>query len=123
MAIKEAASGIFQKLGSNKAIAKLVAKGIPKEEFLDELRIAWASSISKNSDTEEELKKALDRVKKSGYEAVFKSAGITEVDLRNVIEEIKENKPTPHHRDTPKIGRNGPCPCGSGKKYKRCCGQ
>ncbi len=21
-----------------------------------------------------------------------------------------------------KIGRNGPCPCGSGKKYKRCCG-
>ena len=24
--------------------------------------------------------------------------------------------------DTPKIGRNDPCPCGSGKKYKRCCG-
>jgi preprotein translocase subunit SecA len=23
----------------------------------------------------------------------------------------------------PKIGRNDPCPCGSGKKYKRCCGQ
>ncbi len=23
----------------------------------------------------------------------------------------------------PKIGRNAPCPCGSGKKYKRCCGQ
>ena len=25
-------------------------------------------------------------------------------------------------RDTPKIGRNAPCPCGSGKKYKKCCG-
>ena len=24
--------------------------------------------------------------------------------------------------DSPKIGRNSPCPCGSGKKYKRCCG-
>ena len=24
--------------------------------------------------------------------------------------------------NTPKIGRNDPCPCGSGKKYKRCCG-
>ena len=24
---------------------------------------------------------------------------------------------------TPKIGRNAPCPCGSGKKYKRCCGR
>ena len=23
---------------------------------------------------------------------------------------------------TPKIGRNDPCPCGSGKKWKRCCG-
>ena len=22
-----------------------------------------------------------------------------------------------------KIGRNAPCPCGSGKKYKKCCGQ
>jgi uncharacterized protein len=25
-------------------------------------------------------------------------------------------------RGTPKIGRNDPCPCGSGKKYKKCCG-
>jgi preprotein translocase subunit SecA len=26
-------------------------------------------------------------------------------------------------RDEPKIGRNDPCPCGSGKKYKKCHGQ
>ena len=25
-------------------------------------------------------------------------------------------------RETPKVGRNDPCPCGSGKKYKKCCG-
>jgi hypothetical protein len=25
-------------------------------------------------------------------------------------------------REGPKVGRNDPCPCGSGKKYKRCCG-
>lgn len=25
-------------------------------------------------------------------------------------------------RDKPKVGRNEPCPCGSGKKYKKCCG-
>ena len=25
-------------------------------------------------------------------------------------------------RDQPKVGRNDPCPCGSGKKYKKCCG-
>ena len=26
-------------------------------------------------------------------------------------------------RETPKVGRNDPCPCGSGKKYKNCCGR
>lgn len=26
-------------------------------------------------------------------------------------------------RTTPKVGRNDPCPCGSGKKYKHCCGR
>ena len=25
-------------------------------------------------------------------------------------------------REEPKVGRNEPCPCGSGKKYKKCCG-
>ncbi|WP_304683174.1 SEC-C metal-binding domain-containing protein, partial [uncultured Clostridium sp.] len=25
--------------------------------------------------------------------------------------------------DGPKVGRNDPCPCGSGKKYKNCCGK
>ncbi|MAK47482.1 MAG: hypothetical protein CMI24_09615 [Opitutae bacterium] len=29
---------------------------------------------------------------------------------------------TPVVRDAPKVGRNDPCPCGSGKKYKKCCG-
>jgi preprotein translocase subunit SecA len=31
-------------------------------------------------------------------------------------------KKTPQRRETPKIGRNDECPCGSGKKYKKCCG-
>jgi len=26
-------------------------------------------------------------------------------------------------REEPKVGRNDPCPCGSGKKYKQCCGK
>lgn len=28
----------------------------------------------------------------------------------------------PMRRKAPKIGRNEKCPCGSGKKYKKCCG-
>ncbi len=38
-------------------------------------------------------------------------------------EEIKkEYKDSKTVRNTEKIGRNDPCPCGSGKKYKKCCG-
>jgi preprotein translocase subunit SecA len=29
----------------------------------------------------------------------------------------------PVRREAPKAGRNDPCPCGSGKKYKNCCGR
>jgi len=29
--------------------------------------------------------------------------------------------PAPYKAATPKVGRNDPCPCGSGKKYKQCC--
>ena len=30
--------------------------------------------------------------------------------------------PQPYVRATPRVGRNEPCPCGSGRKFKRCCG-
>ncbi|NOX25244.1 MAG: preprotein translocase subunit SecA [Deltaproteobacteria bacterium] len=35
----------------------------------------------------------------------------------------EETARKPITRDGDKIGRNAPCPCGSGKKYKRCCGR
>ncbi len=35
----------------------------------------------------------------------------------------EKTKRQPKRRDQPKVGRNDPCPCGSGKKYKKCCGQ
>jgi preprotein translocase subunit SecA len=35
-------------------------------------------------------------------------------------QERKKERPVTRHGD--KVGRNDPCPCGSGKKYKKCCG-
>ncbi|MDE6735490.1 MAG: YchJ family protein, partial [Desulfovibrio sp.] len=32
-------------------------------------------------------------------------------------------RPAAYRREAPKVGRNDPCPCGSGKKYKKCCGR
>jgi preprotein translocase subunit SecA len=37
-------------------------------------------------------------------------------------EEVAPGKPKPVRRTGKKVGRNDPCPCGSGKKYKKCCG-
>lgn len=39
------------------------------------------------------------------------------VEVRMTEQEIKENAAKKS------IGRNNPCPCGSGKKYKNCCGR
>ncbi|MEE0773145.1 MAG: preprotein translocase subunit SecA [Anaerovoracaceae bacterium] len=39
------------------------------------------------------------------------------------IPERQRKKPETVRRDAPKVGRNDPCPCGSGKKYKHCCGR
>jgi uncharacterized protein len=36
--------------------------------------------------------------------------------------QIKRQPVATLRRDVPKVGRNDPCPCGSGKKYKHCCG-
>ena len=52
--------------------------------------------------------------------------------LQNSYEQLmeKENRPQAvyagrgsYRRSSEKIGRNDPCPCGSGKKYKQCCGK
>jgi preprotein translocase subunit SecA len=45
--------------------------------------------------------------------------------LRNVVTNLNQDgAPAVHQRVIgQKVGRNDPCPCGSGKKYKKCCGQ
>jgi preprotein translocase subunit SecA len=44
----------------------------------------------------------------------------------SVLQEHRQVSSSAHtsepRRNAPKVGRNDPCPCGSGKKYKKCCG-
>jgi len=47
------------------------------------------------------------------------SAPAKDADSRNQVADIKAK---PRTSEGEKIGRNDPCPCGSGQKYKRCCG-
>ncbi len=44
------------------------------------------------------------------------------VDKRWYFTDGKTVGPPPITREAPKVGRNDPCPCGSGKKHKKCCG-
>ena len=44
----------------------------------------------------------------------------TEEELKRLYKEQKESTTI---RKVKKMGRNDPCPCGSGKKYKKCCGK
>jgi len=49
----------------------------------------------------------------------------TQPQLRSEGEEEEEGPSIqlPVRREMPKVGRNEPCPCGSGKKFKQCCGR
>lgn len=43
-------------------------------------------------------------------------------DLEAAHEAVREPISTIRHTEA-RVGRNDPCPCGSGKKYKKCCGR
>jgi len=63
------------------------------------------------------------RFKTEGKEHDHNEAALfTREDSRWVYAGMLAQKGQPVRRETPKIGRNDPCPCGSGKKYKKCHG-
>ena len=47
----------------------------------------------------------------------FRIPSVEKIDFTGKAPPVSDNKPVP------KVGRNDPCPCGSGKKYKHCCGR
>ena len=67
--------------------------------------------------------------KREGLPNRQESVRITGEGLENTNVSLKGNTPnqekshTPIVNTEPKVGRNDPCPCGSGKKYKNCCGK
>ena len=67
----------------------------------------------------------LDSIKEEFSRYIF-HAQMVEVEKQRplrVFESGGEEQPAaPEQRQSDKVGRNAPCPCGSGKKYKKCCG-
>ena len=73
-----------------------------------------------NVQTEERLKEVSSIFEENGWKFV---AGLEPDEPEDISDlELLLNTPTPAKAEK-KIGRNEPCPCGSGKKYKKCCGR
>ncbi|MDE2401953.1 MAG: UPF0149 family protein [Burkholderiales bacterium] len=94
----------------------LGAAGVP--DLLDSL---WRH-LPEQDETQAEMTKALDqehplRNLDEGIQAlVFDIVDLAEVGV------AERHKVTTVKHETPKVGRNDPCPCGSGKKFKQCHG-
>ena len=79
----------------------------------------------------------IDSIKMTAVKDFFRIRVVTEDEVNKLEEETKkdqdfvlvaggdtsqqETKKKPQKRKFQKVGRNDPCPCGSGKKYKKCC--
>ncbi len=67
----------------------------------------------------------IDRIKRDTVDHLFRVQVIKEVamPLQQAVQYNRGEADRTVHREGKKIGRNDPCICGSGKKYKKCCGQ
>ena len=72
------------------------------------------------------LKVRIDTLRKQNLEPMLLNADATKTDITRVRPDGSLTPPVMNietfRREGPKVGRNDPCPCGSGKKYKKCHG-
>jgi len=93
----------------------------PKEEYKRE---AYALFMEMMARVREEVLQKIFRIQ------LAREEDVEQLEAQQRRQKISMNhaggeEPTrkPITRDEDKVGRNDPCPCGSGKKYKKCCGQ
>jgi len=117
--------------------------GVTEIEFLEEAKIFKKSFTFGNYSFEDLKDQITDELSKIGElgKIISKNEVLKVKETNNalidVINELKSDKKAANIKEkqlkqslsnTPnkpvvKVGRNEPCPCGSGKKYKKCCGK
>ncbi|MCK5825785.1 MAG: preprotein translocase subunit SecA, partial [Desulfuromusa sp.] len=93
----------------------------PKEEYKRE---AYSLFMEMMGRVREEVLQKIFRIqlaREEDVEQLEAKQRRQKISMNRTDEETQINKPTV--RDEDKVGRNDPCPCGSGKKYKKCCGK
>jgi len=94
------------------------------DEMLDGVRDKVAEMIFKvRLGAESELRSVYEvsnlvHEQLAGYDHLARDMAAQEAAARGQMQKVQTIV-----RDAPKVGRNDPCPCGSGKKYKNCCGR
>ena len=93
----------------------------PKEEYKRE---AYALFMEMMARVREEVLQKIFRIqlaREEDVEQLEAQQRRQKISMNHAGGEEPAKKPIT--RDEDKVGRNDPCPCGSGKKYKKCCGQ
>ncbi len=97
------------------------------DSFLNEVMLETIQTLSriqiKGHDDVDAFEQAQEEERPKGLTATHPAAQ-TLADERELEEKpAVAPQTTPFKRESPKVGRNDPCPCDSGKKYKQCCGK
>lgn len=112
--------------GPRNCLTYLINIMLPNKVGLHHLRVSQTAQI-----TGADLLIGMDIISVGDF-AVSRKAGKTVFSFRtpscdciDFVQQANEARATAGqtYKAPPKIGRNNPCPCGSGKKYKHCCGK
>ena len=90
-------------------------------ELMDRIRGEMLTNLFRSTTNLASFETFLSQLqhKLSGGESPDGSAGVRPP----AAEQAEMKLELPVRREAPKVGRNEPCPCGSGKKFKSCCGR
>ncbi|MDD6477860.1 MAG: preprotein translocase subunit SecA [Eubacteriales bacterium] len=126
-AMDQLKSGIgLRGLGGQDPAAAYAQEGFDMFELLvnsikeDFVKFCYNVTVQTTTERKDVIGTGESRKDEFDEEAVM--SGGQDVPAGAVVPE-REHKQQTVRRDAPKVGRNDPCPCGSGKKYKYCCGR
>ena len=90
-------------------------------DIFERIRVQYVEEVDEAELIERQRREAAER-EKMAFEHAAASGMAGEGGEAQAQPEAPET-PATFTREQPKVGRNEPCPCGSGKKYKQCCGK
>jgi len=85
-------------------------------------RILFRVQVSQEEDVQA-MDEQMQAPRELHFEHAEASSALGEYDPEAALEEMSAAPAQPFVRESNKVGRNDPCPCGSGKKFKQCHGK